>query len=506
MGLVSENLLEMLHARGVVKEGAKCTPMLRLGDWLAINALSMEDALAVVEGFFSVPYLAFSPSWRAKPQLLEDAPKWALFSVDAGRAMVCLRPPTREERALYQAHFGELPLYITDSEDVQTALLSERLGMGFGYLAEAEKIEDLETYLKAGAGSVDALIGQLLADALAQEATDIHLAPNKKQWQIDFRLSGERCAYARLPLNQSEGLLNKLKLLGEMDIAEHRLPQDGHVRLRYKGKGYNLRLSTMPLYEGEKMVIRVLPEEKRLTELAELGFLKEQEDLVQKVLQKREGLVLFTGPTNSGKTTSLYACLSALAFEGALVYTIEDPIEAVVEGVEQMQVNEKSGLNFARGLRGMLRADPDVMAVGELRDAETVEMAARAALSGHLVLATLHSFDAQGAVSRLRDLGLSDIMIATVLRLVVASRLYPKPCDVCGGTGMVDGVCCAGCMGSGTHGRTAALELWALDESAAQAIAEGKSSAEMREGAIKKGFVTLAHDAMQKGLLRGEAR
>lgn len=500
MALVTKGLVTFLHAEGLLRKEAEASQTACLEEWLLANALDNEKAHEALGRYFSLPYKPFSDVWRLTVRTLEAAPRWELFEVGGMGFMLCVRPPSEAERTLYAQAYGDMPFFLTDAAPLQSARLVEKAGHGYTAGRNQARFFVLEDFFKPSAETVDALIGQILSAAAKMMATDVHLSPNTQGLVVRFRIFGEMTIYATLPLSQSEGLINKLKLLGDMDIAEHRLPQDGHFRFSYQGAYYNLRLGTLPLYDGEKMVLRLLPEKKRLSSLEDLGFNQAQREVLCHQLEKREGLVLLTGPTGSGKTTTLYACLRQLAEAGSVVYTIEDPLEALVDGVEQMQVNEKSGFGFAQGLRGMLRSDPDVLVVGELRDAETVGIAVRAALSGHLVLATLHAYDAHSSVSRLRDLGVSDLLLSAVLGLVVNQRLFAKPCPTCGGSGLDKGHYCAGCQGSGRVELSAAGELWLLDKAALLRIEQGESAEALRAQSLEKGFVPLAKDAVEKGL------
>lgn len=501
MGLLSASLVAMLTEAGLVDGGASWSESDVLGEWLDTHDAAGAKADAVLSRYFGLPYRLLEKNVRLQAMPL-SCPDWAVYQLQSDGCCVCLRPPTLAERDAYEQNYGDRPLYLSDALRVHSALL--RGQMTETMAQPTLRRYALEDFLRADLGHVDGLIGKILVDAIDAEATDVHFFKMDACFRVVFRLNGVFESYAELPPAAAEGIINKLKLLAEMDIAEHRLPQDGHILLSFHKKDYNLRLATLPLFTGEKVVLRVLPEEQRRADWAALGFAPAQAAQLEEVLRARHGLVLITGPTNSGKTTTLYACLKQLGKGGALVYSIEDPIEAVLPEVQQMQVNGRSGFTFATGLRGILRSDPDVIAVGELRDAETVNIAARAALSGQMVIATLHAEHAQEAVDRLRDLGLSDLLLSAVLAAVVNQRLLAKSCPVCGGSGAgKDGRVCHHCLGSGRDGRTGVQEIWRLSAEEQAHIAQGASGFLLREEALARGFRTLWEDARFKGLNGG---
>lgn len=502
MGLVNDNLVRRLASAGFVSPDASWSERDVLDEWLARQGVALAEVAALLEDHFGLPYRPLDAQTRllALP-LPAGAGDWMAYQLPFADVCVCLRPPDAKERRLYEALCPATPLALTDAVRVQTAQLQALLPPQAATQPAALHSVSLEALCEQAQGHVDGVIGRIFADAIACEATDVHLYPMGGALRVVFRVAGQLRTYAALPLQAADGLINKLKLLAEMDIAEHRLPQDGHILLRADGADHNLRLGTLPLYDGEKMVIRILPAALRRETLPALGFSPAQVETMQRLLARRQGLLLLTGPTNSGKTTTLYACLRALVQTDSLVYTIEDPIEAVLPEVQQMQVNVRSGFTFAVGLRGILRADPDVIAVGELRDEETLDIAARAALSGQLVIATLHAHDAHQAVSRLRDLGLSDRLLSTVLLAVVNQRLLAQPCARCQGRGHDDaGHVCAHCLGSGVAGRTGVQEIWQPAHEERAAIEAGVSSFVLRQRALDSGFRTLWAAAQEKRL------
>lgn len=502
MGLVNERLVALLAAEGLVSADAGWVERDVLGDWLAAQGVSLEAAGQVLCSCFGLPYRLLDGQERLLPVLTEQE-NWSVYQLQTDGCCVCVRPPQASERRAYEAAMGDTPLFLSDALRVHSALLR---GQTTDLAPQASlRRQSLEALQRSEWGHVDHLIGNILGDAIDAEATDVHFFKMGAAFRVVFRIDGQLQTYAELPAAAADGLINKLKLLAEVDIAEHRLPQDGHILLNAGGADYNLRLGTLPLLDGEKVVLRILPERQRRSSLAELGYSPEHAAQLLAALTQDKGLVLITGPTNSGKTTTLYACLKHLSEGGQLVYTIEDPIEAVLPEVQQMQVNVRSGFDFAAGLRGILRSDPDVIAVGELRDRETVDIAARAALSGQLVIATLHAYNAQQAVDRLRDLGLSNLLLGAVLTAVVNQRLLVQPCAQCGGSGCSEeGRLCAACLGSGRAGRTGVQEIWYLQAAERASIADGCSGQALRQEALAHGFTSLAEDARSKGLVLKE--
>lgn len=269
----------------------------------------------------------------------------------------------------------------------------------------------------------------ILRAAATEGASDVHFEPKEDGLVVRFRLDGEMHPHTRLPVAQREALLARGKIFGGMDITEKRLPQDGRAVLRERGRRFHLRLSTLPTVHGESLVIRLLDQTMPGQDFSQLGLAPAQADALRAALGGPAGLVYLTGPTGSGKTTTLHAALHALDHEGRVIHTLEDPVEYEFPGIRQTEIREKIGLTFAASLRALLRQNPDVLLVGETRDAETAQLAIRAALTGHLVLSTLHTNDALAAIPRLRDLGVESFLLAASLRLVAAQRLVRRLCE-----------------------------------------------------------------------------
>ena len=355
-----------------------------------------------------------------------------------------------------------------------------------------------------GEASIETFVRQLFLDALKNRATDIHLEPYPEALRIRRRIDGvlsETPVPAAVRRFQSE-IVSRIKVMADMDIAERRLPQDGRIRVRMDGSDLDLRVSVLPTAHGESVTVRFLTGRPFL-DLEHLGFFKEDRALLESLLDKPHGIVLLTGPTGSGKTTTLYALLSRINGPKAKIITIEDPIEYQIDGITQIQVQPKIGLTFAAGLRSMLRHDPDVMMVGEVRDLETAEIAIRVALTGHLVFSTLHTNDAAGAATRLLDMGLEPFLVASSLECVIAQRLVRLICPSCRReeaarpsgdippAARFRGKGCGQCNGTGYRGRTAIYEILSVDREVRELILRRASADEIRRHAVLRGMRTL---------------
>ena len=362
-------------------------------------------------------------------------------------------------------------------------------------------------------------VDRMIAEALRLRASDIHIEPFEGAVRIRYRVDGSLLeTHAPIPREVHAFLLARLKVMAHLESVERRVAQDG--RISYVppegGEAVDLRLATLPLLAGEKAVLRILNRSHALLSVGNLGFSVHNETLFRRLCHQPGGMVLITGPVNSGKTTTLYAALSEINTPERNIMTIEDPPEYRIEGVNQIQVNKKTGMTYAAGLRAMLRSDIDEIVLGEIRDAETAEMAVRAALTGHLLFSTLHTKDALGAVFRLLDMGVPAYLLAAALTGVVAQRLVRRLCPHCrepseealpawaegaSSTGRLwRAAGCAACGGTGFLGRLALQELLVVDAALQQAIVHRAGLEEMRELAKRQGMRTLAEDGIEKAL------
>ena len=345
--------------------------------------------------------------------------------------------------------------------------------------------------------SVIRLVDQLLAEGIQAGASDIHIEPEEQGIAVRHRVDGLLRHARTLPRRVAPSLVSRVKILSGLDIADRLRPQDGRARVAIHGSVVDLRVSTLPASHGEKIVIRVLDGSAGLRTLDSIGFSSADLARIRSLLEQREGLVLVTGPTGSGKTTTLYAALREIQARGVNVVTVEDPIEYRLPGIVQVQVHERAGLTFSAALRSIMRQDPDVILVGEIRDRETAEIAIQASLTGHLVLSTLHTNDAPSAVTRLMDIGVAGYQIATAVKGVISQRLLRRRCSDCAGGG------CAACDGSGHRGRLAVAEVLVGSPEFERRVAAGASTEAMADAARAAGCATLWESGLEL-VRRGE--
>jgi len=336
-------------------------------------------------------------------------------------------------------------------------------------------------------------IDDILAHAAFLRASDVHIDPRDYDTLIRFRIDGTMEEVGVLPLWLHEEIIARLKILAGARTDIHMVPQDGRWREKIEEQDYNFRVSFMPTYHGENAVIRLLSTHSASNiSFAKLGFTPDHVKLIDKALQKQNGLILVTGPTGSGKTTTLHTCLALKAKEPISIITLEDPVEYEVAGVRQIHINHTHGVTFAKGLRASLRQDPDVIMVGEIRDNETAEVAIHTALTGHLVLSTLHTNSALEAIPRLIDMGIDRYLLASTLRLIVAQRLIRNMCHECFAAG------CYICRNTGYIGRSVIAETCEIDPVLADMIVRNESSLECLKYVLSKGFRQIGEDGMEK--------
>jgi general secretion pathway protein E len=364
------------------------------------------------------------------------------------------------------------------------------------------------------------LLNRIVAAAIAEGASDIHIEPQNDQLRIRFRVDGALRIHETIPLETSAGLISRTKILARLNIAEQRLPQDGRMRLAVRGREIDFRVSTTPIVNGESVALRVLDRHELPLDFASLGFTVEAADQLQRLTSLPNGIVLVTGPTGSGKTTTLYAALKLLNRTASKLFTVEDPVEYQLAGVNQIQVNPQIGLDFAQVLRSVLRQDPDVIMVGEIRDLETARIAIQAALTGHLVLSTLHTNSAVATLARLSDMGLENYLMMSCINAIVAQRLVRRLCNACktemilpakmaGELGLppqaqIMTPCgCAQCGGTGYRGRIVVYEILELSTAVRQAMARQATLPEISEIAAREGMQSLYAQAMGR-VLAGE--
>lgn len=361
------------------------------------------------------------------------------------------------------------------------------------------------------------LVHQMIEQAVRLGASDIHVDPMDTQVAIRYRIDGMLRSERSIPKTMQGVITARLKILGNLNIAERRLPQDGRIKMMIDGKQIDIRISSLPTVHGEKVVMRLLDLATGVKALDKLGMTEHNQGLFRRMIEKQHGIVLLTGPTGSGKTTTLYSALQHLNREQNNIITIEDPVEYMLEGVNQMQVHPAAGLTFAKGLRSILRQDPNIIMVGEIRDYETAEISIRASLTGHLVFSTLHTNDAVSTIVRLRDMGVEPYLISSSLIGVVAQRLVRRICPDCAAAYVPDvkeriylerlgitvdklhhGKGCGTCGKSGYRGRMAIHEVLWIDDELRDSIVNGTPITELRKHAAKLGMRTLFEDGIEK--------
>jgi type IV pilus assembly protein PilB len=364
------------------------------------------------------------------------------------------------------------------------------------------------------------LVNSILSQGVREGASDIHISPEKNFVQVRFRLDGKLHEVPAPPKHMFLPIISRLKILANMDIAVSRIPQDGRFTVKMKNKDINIRAATIPSIHGENMVLRLLDTSNSIYSLERLGMSDRDRKRIEKMVLKPHGLVLSTGPTGSGKSTSLYSILKKINQPDIHIITVEDPVEYRIEKIRQVQLNRKAGMSFASGMRSILRQDPDVIMVGEIRDFETATLAVQASLTGHMVFSTLHTNDAAGAITRFIDMGIEPFLVSSTMTVSFAQRLVRKVCPNCmaphnpskevlkawrisnsDGANFVQGKGCFNCMHTGYKGRTGVYEVLIIDEKIQDLILKRRSSHEIHQLALKSGkFTSLRDNAAEKAI------
>jgi type IV pilus assembly protein PilB len=362
------------------------------------------------------------------------------------------------------------------------------------------------------------LVNSLISDAVAKGASDIHIEPYEKQLRVRYRIDGMLHEMMSPPFKMKAAIISRLKIMAELDIAEKRVPQDGRIKLRISGRSIDLRVSTLPTIYGEKIVMRILDKSNLQIDLTRLGFEETSLAKFLKAIECPYGMVLVTGPTGSGKSTTLYSALNRINKPHSNIMTAEDPVEYNLEGINQVNVHEDIGLTFAASLKAFLRQDPNIIMVGEIRDLETASIATKAALTGHLVLSTLHTNDAASSVNRLIDMGIEPFLVATSVIMIIAQRLVRRLCEKCkepiklheetlrelgilespDELSLFEAKGCLHCNETGYSGRQGLYEVMPVSGSVQEMILERRSNAEIKQQAINEAMLTLRADGMDK--------
>ncbi len=434
-----------------------------------------------------------------------------------------VEPVVASEEALREAidkYFGtthamELKKVMDDLSTVEEASLE--------VLEEDEDLDVADLEASADEAPVVRLVNLILTDAIKRGASDIHVEPYEKTYRVRFRIDGVLYEIMNPPMRLKESIASRLKILSKLDIAEKRLPQDGRIKLKMKLSGklkeLDYRVSTLPTLHGEKIVMRLLDKDNLMLDMTKLGFEKSSLKRFEEAIFQPYGMVLVTGPTGSGKTNTLYSSLSRINTPEVNIMTAEDPVEFQLPGVNQCQMKESIGLNFAAALRSFLRQDPNIILVGEIRDFETAEIAIKAALTGHLVLSTLHTNDAPSTITRMMNMGIEPFLVATSVNLVVAQRLIRRTCQQCRqeedvpiqallnigfseaeapNIKLYKGRGCDVCNQRGYKGRIALYEVMSVSDDIRELILSGATAIELRQKALEEGMITLRQSGLQK--------
>jgi type IV pilus assembly protein PilB len=472
------------------------------------------------------------------------------YEVDKGAANLLSAAEARRFRAIPVAFLDSETILVATSNPANVLGLDD-IGMATGYRvrpsvaspqdieavinqlsdleASVEEVDDATRDEVPGAGVIELresadeapvvkLVHSIIADAVGRGASDIHFDPRHDDLRVRFRIDGVVLDSATVPRRLAPGLVSRLKIMAELDIAERRAPQDGRIGLTVDGRRVDIRVATLPVVRGESVVVRVLDKERMVADLDQLGMEQADRELMEGCVTKLQGAVLVTGPTGAGKTTTLYATLMKINTPDRTLITIEDPVEYELEGVKQVQVNPAAGVTFARGLRSMVRNDPDVLMVGEIRDRETAQIAVESALTGHLVLSTLHTNDAPMAVVRLIEMGIEPFLVSTGLECVVAQRLARRLCKDCRRPITVsanelrsngfesasedieayEAVGCVRCGGIGYRGRVGVYEVMVLSSELRSLILRKASRDEIASAAVSAGMRRMREDGLEK--------
>ncbi len=454
--------------------------------------------------------------------------------IESGRLHVAMLVPDDVEAADEVSTITNYPITRCGMEpDIFSELMQKHYGTTAARMAESlggqssaaettdhniDAIEADNILVMAEQPTLINLVNLLLLEAIQQRASDVHIEPFETELKVKYRIDGVLVEQPPPPKHLQPALIGRIKIMASMNIAERYVPQDGHIGLRFEGRKVDIRVSTVPTLYGESVVMRILDKSTMPLDLISLGMTHEMQEQVDVLIEKPHGLVLVTGPTGSGKTTSLYAALNKLYDPRKKIITIEDPVEYELNGINQIPVNPKRGLTFASGLRSILRQDPDIIFVGEIRDGETADIAIRSALTGHLIFSTIHTNDAVSSIGRLIDMGVEPYLVASVLEGVLAQRLGRRICSDCKqrvplsdnlshrltaeelplfSEGMWVGKGCKKCNNSGFKGRVGFFELVVVNRNLRAAISENKT-ASMLSTTLPDSHVTMRQDAFAK--------
>ena len=410
-------------------------------------------------------------------------------------------------KSIMEVHEEVTGIAMSDFEDLEQIEEQDELD-----LTQLQKLVDEAPIVR--------VVNLIITQAINDKASDIHIEPRVKNVCVRYRIDGVLHEVMSPPKHIQAPMISRIKIMASLDIAERRIPQDGKIHLKHDNKEYDLRVSTLPTVHGEKVVMRILDKSAVMIGLDKLGLMPDTRAVFEDLVFKPYGMILVTGPTGSGKSTTLYTALNMLNTSEDNICTVEDPVEYQLPGINQVQINPKAGLTFAAALRSFLRQDPDIIMVGEIRDGETAQIAIESALTGHLVLSTLHTNDAAGAITRLIDMGIEPFLVASALVGVIAQRLVRRICPNCReaytppeeavakfGLNLADtnivfyhGRGCDHCKGTGYKGRSGIYEMMTVNENVRPLILRNAPTIEVKDAAIENGMVTLQEDGLRKVL------
>ncbi|HEY3414079.1 MAG TPA: type II secretion system ATPase GspE [Armatimonadota bacterium] len=546
-GLVTSDQLEV-----AVERQRQSKSHVSIGDVLvSLNMVGEKDKVRCLAEQWGVPFMDLV-EYQPDPDLMR------LISQEMARRLKCL-PIAQTDGRLTLAMKNPLDIYAIDevrlisgmevdaviaseeeiaaavahayrddndvSDAVNTAIADLSVGDDFGIsINQSDKETDEVSLDQLKSAAQDApvvrMVNLIITQAIQEKTSDIHIEPMKDHVRVRYRIDGIMQEGMKLPKTAQASLVSRVKIMSEMDISEKRAPQDGRISLIIDGKEFDFRVSSLPSVFGEKIVMRILDKSSISIGLSKLGLLPDMMEKFEQVITRSYGIILVTGPTGSGKSTTLYSVLNKINTGDRNIITIEDPVEYNLAGITQAQVNVRAGMTFASGLRTMLRQDPDIIMVGEIRDSETALIATEAALTGHLVLSTLHTNDAPGSITRLVDMGIESFLIASSLAGVIAQRLLRTICPKCkeayspSKQAMVNlgleadsnvqffrGRGCPQCRGTGYKGRVGVYELMSINDEMRELILKKVGGPELQQAALRGGMRTLREDAMEKILL-----
>ena len=503
----------------------------KLGDFfIKENVLTEQQLIEVLEFQLGIPHISLNQI-PIDPELLQLVPAEL-----AKRAK--LIPIRREKNKLFIAMADPMDYFAIEEVRMATGCQIETtIAAKDDLYRTITKYYDLQESMEAALLDVQAniqeaqqeitdedspivrLVNQIIANGVAQRASDIHFDPQETEFRVRYRVDGVLRTERSLPKHMQSMMTARVKIMGNLNITENRIPQDGRIKINVNFRPVDIRLSTLPTVYGEKIVMRILDLSNAPNDIGQIGFSPENEELFEKIINRPNGIVLITGPTGSGKSSTLYAALSELNGEDVNIITVEDPVEYQMTGINQIQVKEEVGLTFATGLRSILRQDPDIVMIGEIRDLETAQIAIRASLTGHLVLSTLHTNSAVESISRLKDMGIEPFLISSSLVGAMAQRLVRKICRDCSAvvpaterekeifaengmsvTTVHRGGGCSACSNTGYRGRMAIHEILPIDRELKELIISQVSGNVLRDHMKQKGYNTLLQDGLLKVL------